>query len=145
MKVSDKGLEIIKEFEGLSLKAYPDPATGGRPWTIGYGHTEGVTPSDTCTQEEADKWLREDCSVAEECIEAYVDVELTQNQYDALISFIFNLGCGNFKSSTLLRLLNQGLYDAAAKQFKRWDKAAGVRLAGLTRRRGMEANLFMEA
>ena len=143
--ISDKGIALIQEFEGLRLEAYPDPGTGGEPWTIGIGHTGGVKQGDTCTAEEADAWLREDCTDAELCIDDHVDVALTQNQRDALISFVFNLGCPNFRSSTLLKLLNAGNYNAAAQQFQRWDRAAGREMAGLLRRRKAEAELFMEA
>ena len=143
MKVSDNGLKLICQFEGLRLEAYPDPATGGKPWTIGFGHTEGVKEGDTCTEEEAYDWLREDCEDAEHCIDDFVEVELNQNQFDALVSFIFNLGCGNFKNSTLLRLINSGQFNAAAQQFLRWNKAQGQVMAGLTARREMEAKLFL--
>lgn len=145
MKVSPRGIDLVKSFESLQLKAYPDPATGGKPWTIGYGHTEGVKQGDTCTEAEADAWLLEDCSVAEEAINDWVDVELTQNQYDALVSLTINIGIGNFKSSTLLKLVNLGQIGAAAKQFGRWNKAAKRVMAGLTKRRTAEASLFLEA
>ena len=143
--ISDRGLELIAQFEGLRLKAYPDPATGGEPWTIGVGHTGGVKPGDTCTEAEAMAWLREDCAEAEAAVDRYIDVEINQNQRDALISFIFNLGAGNFKSSTLLNLVNAGNFQAAAQQFLRWNKAAGKVMAGLTHRRIAEADLFLEA
>jgi lysozyme len=142
--ISDRGLDLIKGFESLSLTAYPDPGTGGDPWTIGYGHTGGVQPGDTCTDAEATDWLRADCGSAEQCIDAHIDVEVNQNQRDALISFIFNVGCGNFKGSTLSKLINAGNFEAAAGQFGRWNKAAGRVLAGLTRRRAAEAELFSE-
>lgn len=145
MKVSDKGLALIESFEGCKLQAYPDPGSGGEPYTIGIGHTGGVMPDDTCTEQEALDWLRDDCSVAEEAINDWVDVELTQNAFDSLVSLVFNIGTGNFKSSTLLKLINSGQMDAAAKQFSRWDRAAGREMAGLSRRRNAEASLFMEA
>lgn len=141
--ISDKGLALIIRFEGMKLEAYPDPATGGEPWTIGVGHTGGVKPGDTCTEEQALEWLREDCIEAENCIDAWVETDLSQNQRDALISWIFNLGCGNFRNSTLLRLLNAGNYDAAAQQFKRWNKAAGKEMPGLVARREMETKVFL--
>lgn len=141
--ISDKGIAMIIRFEGMKLEAYPDPGTGGAPWTIGVGHTGGVKEGDTCTEDQAIDWLREDCQDAESCLDDHCDVELTQNQRDALISFIFNLGCGNFKSSTLLKLLNAGNYDAAAQQFMRWTHAAGRELAGLKTRRELEAKFFL--
>ena len=142
--ISARGQALIVQFEGLKLEAYPDPASGGDPWTIGAGHTRGVHEGDTCTELEAMDWLREDCQDAEQCIDDNVEVPLTQNQRDALISFIFNLGCGNFRSSALLKLLNMANYDAAGKQFQRWSKAAGKEMAGLKRRRLAEAALFSE-
>lgn len=142
--VSDKGVAFIASFEGLRLSAYPDPATGAEPITIGYGHTGGVLLGDTCTEEEALAWLKQDCATAEECIADHVDVDLNQNQYDALVSFIFNCGCGNFRASTMLKLINSGQMDAASKQFGRWNKGNGKVMAGLTRRREAEAELFEE-
>lgn len=142
--ISDSGLRLIVQFEGIKTRAYPDPATGGEPWTIGVGHTGGVKPGDVCTDEEAMDWLREDCAEAEKTIDELVEVELTQAQRDALISFVFNVGAGNFKASTLLRLINAGNMEAASKQFMRWDKAAGRVMAGLTKRRAAESQLFSE-
>lgn len=143
--ISDHGLALIKQFEGCKLAAYPDPATGGEPWTIGIGHTGGVKPGDTCTEDEAMDWLRDDCRRAEDAINELVEPELTQNQRDALISFIYNVGVGNFKNSTMLKLLNANNMDAAAQQFKRWANAAGHPMAGLLARREAEAGLFQEA
>ena len=137
-------MELIKHHEGLRLTAYPDPATGGDPWTIGYGHTRGVKQGDTCTWEQAESYLEDDLQlICYDCIEKYVDVELTQNQFDALCSWIFNLGCANFKNSTLLTLLNHGKYEEAARQFGRWNKANGTVMAGLTKRRESERDLFL--
>lgn len=144
MKTSDAGLEFIAQREGLRLYAYPDPATGGAPWTIGHGHTGAeVSPSTVITPEQARMLLEEDCEKAEQCIEHHVTVPLNQNQFDACVSFIFNLGCGNFTASTLLKLLNAGNYQAAAAQFCRWDKANGQVMAGLTARRRAESDLFL--
>lgn len=140
--IGPDGLALIREFEGLELKAYPDPATGGAPWTIGYGHTKGVREGDTCTPEEADEWLLEDVAEAETCIENCVDVELTQGEYDALCSFIFNLGCRTFRNSSVLRYLNQGNRKMAVEYILKYDKAAGRQMDGLTRRRKAEAELF---
>lgn len=140
--ISTKGIALIIKFEGMSLEAYPDPATGGEPYTIGVGRAHGVKPGDTCTEEQALEWLREDCMEAEACIEANVDVELTENQRDALISWIFNLGCGNFRNSTLLKLINAGNLDAVPAQMRRWNKAGGKEMPGLVTRREMEAKVF---
>lgn len=143
MKTSDAGLAAIRGHEGSRLTAYPDPGTGGEPWTIGIGHTGGVKEGDTITEEEEMELLRSDVCAAEQCVDESVEVVLTQNQFDALVSFVFNVGCNAFKNSTLLRLLNQGNYDGAAQQFGRWNKAAGNVMAGLTRRRHDEATLFL--
>lgn len=142
MKISDSGLNLIKEHEGLRLTAYPDPGTGGEPWTIGYGHTGNVLPGQTITQEEADYFLRNDVSWAEDCINESVDVALTQGQFDSLVSLVYNIGCKAFKGSTLLNILNTGNYSAASQQFGRWNKSGGSVLAGLTKRRKAEAELF---
>lgn len=142
MKISDRGLQLIRISEGLKLIAYPDPGTGAEPWTIGVGHTKGVRRGDVCTESEAMAWLREDCAEAEACVETWVEPDLAQHQFDALVSFVFNLGCGNFKGSTLLKLINAGNFGAAKAQFKKWNKAAGRVLAGLTTRRLAEAEMF---
>ena len=142
MKISDLGLTLIKAHEGLRLKAYPDPGTGGDPWTIGYGHTKDVKPGDEIDEETATQFLRDDVAWVEDCVNENVTVTLTQNQFDALCSLVFNIGCNAFKNSTLCRLLNGSNYDGARQQFQRWNKAAGRELAGLTRRRKEEAELF---
>lgn len=143
MNIGEAGLTLIKSFEGLRLESYPDPATGGRPWTLGYGHTKNVSPGMSVTEEEATEWLRDDMDIAEKCINNSVKGVITQNQFDALCSLIFNIGCGNFRSSTLLRKLNEGEDIAAGDEFLRWDKAAGKKMAGLTRRREAERALFL--
>lgn len=142
MQTSERGIEFIAEHEGLSLVAYPDPATGGEPWTLGHGRAHGVKPGDTCTAEQALEWLREDVREAEQAIERLVTVELTQGQFDALVSFVFNLGAGNFGGSTLLKRINMGDFAGAADEFSRWNRAAGRVMAGLTKRRHAEAALF---
>ena len=139
MNIGERGLALIREFEGVRLAAYLDSV--GVP-TIGYGHTKGVQMGDTCSQEQADQWLKEDCADAEDCVNSAVSVPLTQCEFDALVSFVFNLGCGAFRKSTLLRKLLDSDYDGAAIEFRKWDKAGGQVLAGLTRRRAAEARLF---
>ena len=141
MKISPSGIALIKEYEGLRLSAYLCPA--GIP-TIGYGSTKGVKMGETITEKEAESLLIADIErICEPCLEVNVDVDLTQGQYDALSSFIFNLGCGAFKGSTLCKLLNAGNYDGAAKQFGRWTKANGKELPGLVKRRAAETALFL--
>lgn len=143
MKCSEEGLELIRKFEGCKLAAYPDPGTGGDPWTIGIGHTHGVKPGDTCTEGQAMDWLRVDIGTAERCVNQSVRGVLTQNQYDALCSFVFNLGCGALRNSNLLRCINQGNDVQAATEFLKWDHAGGHVMAGLTKRRQAESELFM--
>ena len=142
--ISPKGISLIVQFESLKTRAYPDPKSGGEPWTIGCGHTDGVKPGDVCTDEEALDWLREDCADAELCIEAHIEVPLNQNQRDALISFVYNLGCEKVKNSTLFHLINSGQYAAAAQQFLRWVSPGSAVEKGLLRRRTAEMKLFME-
>ncbi|TAJ97005.1 MAG: lysozyme [Reyranella sp.] len=146
MVTLDRGIALIKEFEGLELEAYPDPGNKvtGEPWTIGYGHTHGVRQGDTCTEEQATEWLREDLKATEGAIKHLVDVMITQNQFDALASFVFNIGATQFGNSTLLRLLNKWDYEGAAEQFKRWNRGADGVLPGLVRRRAAERALFVE-
>lgn len=142
---SDKGLDLIKVSEGFEAEAYPDPGNRvtGEPWTIGYGHTRGVRRGDTCTDAQATDWLREDLQAAEDAVRHMVDVPLTQMQFDALASFVFNVGPSAFGSSTLLRLLNAGDAAGAAEQFKRWNRGADGVLPGLVARRAAERDLFL--
>lgn len=143
MKTSERGLEFIKEHEGLVLEAYPDPATGGEPWTIGVGHTgSDVHEGLVITEERAMELLRRDVEEAERCIERNVRVPLTQPEFDSLVSWIFNLGCGNFRGSTMLKKLNDSDYDGAAAEIPKWNRAAGKVMAGLTKRRAAERELF---
>lgn len=141
MKISPDGLEFIRQAEGCRLTAYQDSVG---VWTIGVGHTKDVQPGQTITQAEADALLEADLEDVYPCIAASVKVQLSQGQFDALCSFIFNLGCGSFKGSTLLNLLNKGDYAGAAAQFGRWTHAGSQVLAGLTKRRAGEAEMFSE-
>ncbi|QOZ81965.1 MULTISPECIES: lysozyme [Chromobacterium] len=142
MNISANGIKLIQQFEGLRLKAYQD-AVG--VWTIGYGHTgPDVTPGLVITQAQADALLARDLSRFETGVTRLVQVPLNQNQFDALVSFSYNLGLGSLQNSTLLRLLNQRDYAGAAAQFPRWNKAGGKVLPGLTRRRAAEQALFLQ-
>ncbi|PWC10676.1 lysozyme [Brenneria roseae subsp. americana] len=143
MKISANGISLIKRFEGCKLTAYPDPGTGGKPWTIGYGHTLGVQPGDVITQPQAEQFLRDDLASVYLNIDTNVKTALTQGQFDALCSFIFNLGAGNFVKSTLLKKLNAGDTAGAADEFLKWNRAGGRILPGLTRRRAAERDLFL--
>lgn len=140
----DIATEEIKRHEGCKLTAYPDPGTGGDPWTVGYGATgPDIHEGTVWTQEEADSDLAKRLNTLGERVDSVVKVEINDNQKAALCSFAYNVGMGNLKSSTLLRLLNEGNYDGAAEQFKEWNKAAGRVLQGLVTRRQAEAELFL--
>lgn len=141
MIYSKDGLDLTKQFEGCRLTAYQD-STG--VWTVGYGHTQGVYAGQTITLEQAEDFLIADVLWAQRVVNIFVTVPLLQAEFDALVDFTFNLGSGNFLKSTLLKLLNQGNYSAAANEFERWDKAGGVVVAGLLRRREAEAEEFMK-
>nr|WP_145550345.1 lysozyme [Variovorax boronicumulans] len=143
MKTSAYVREQIAKHEGLRLVAYPDPGTGGEPWTIGVGHAGGVKKGDKITHEQAMRLLADDLATAEAAVSGAVRVALNQNQLDALVSLVFNIGADAFRSSTLLRLLNMGDYRGAADQFPRWTRASGEILPGLKRRRDEERALFL--
>lgn len=143
MKTGAKGRELIKSFESLKLKAYPDPATGGKPWTIGWGHTKGVKPGDQITQVQAETFLAEDLSVFEAAVSTAIKRPMTQNQFDAMVSLAFNIGGANFASSTLVKKFNAGDVSGSADEFLRWNRANGKVMNGLTRRRTAERELFL--
>lgn len=142
MNISEAGLNLIKKHEGLKLEAYQDSVG---VWTIGFGSTKGVKEGMVITPFEAEERLKGDVHEAEKCVDHLVSVPLTQNEFDALCSFAFNLGCGALRGSTLLRKLNNSDYDGASAEFKKWDHAGGKVLAGLTKRRADEADLFEQA
>ncbi|EKW0743268.1 lysozyme [Citrobacter freundii] len=148
MQTSEKGIKNIKDFEGCSLTAYPDPGTGGAPWTIGYGWTHPVDgkpikPGMTIKQETADRLLKTGLVSYENDVLKMAKVKLTQGQFDALVSFAYNVGSRALSTSTLLRKLNDGDVMGAADEFLRWNKAGGKVLNGLTRRREAERALFL--
>ena len=138
-QINNAGLAIIKQFEGCELKAYKCPAG---VWTIGYGSTGAhVTPGLKITQERAEELLMQDLVRFEKGVSDLVKVELTDNQFSALVSLAFNIGLKNFGGSTLVRLLNKADYDGAASNFKKWIYAAGQRMRGLLKRREAERAL----
>lgn len=139
MKISQKGIEFIEKLEGVRFEAYKD---SGGIWTIGAGHTGGVKEGDVATPEQVDQWLEEDLHGAETAINAYVKSPLNQNQFDALVSLVFNIGAGNFHNSTVLRLLNLHDYLGAGNAFLMWNKVNGKEITGLTSRRYAERTLF---
>lgn len=143
MKLSTRGIDLIKRFEGYSSKAYPDPATGGAPWTIGYGTTNGVKPGMVITAEKAEKMLRDDVAKFESGVSSLVTAPTTQGQFDAMVSLAYNIGLGNFGKSTLLKKHNARCYTCAADQFRVWNRANGKVMNGLTKRRAAERQVYM--
>lgn len=142
MKHSEKATSLVMEFEGFSAVAYQD---GNDIWTIGFGHTGGVHPHDTCTLLQAQQWLDADLLVADDAIARLVAVPITQNQWDALTSFVYNIGQGNFSHSTAHTRINQGDLTGACEAIGMWNKVAHEVSAGLNRRRQAEQKLFSEA
>jgi len=137
------GIPLIKKSEGCRLKAYPDPATGGKPWTIAYGRTLNVKPGDTCTQEQADAWLIEEYDRFERNVLALIaGAKTTPNQLGAMVCLSYNIGLGNFAKSSVLANHRVGRYANAAAAFLMWDKAAGHVMAGLVTRRHAESALY---
>ncbi len=151
-QINEAGLKLIKDFEECRLEAFKPTPTD--PWTIGWGHTDGVKEGDTCTQAAADDLLLQDLDDAERIVVCYVTQQLTDNQFAALVSFVYNVGPGvpgrkdgfvhliGGGPSSLLRYLNRGEYDLAADEFPKWDRAGGRELPGLKRRRLAEQALF---
>jgi GH24 family phage-related lysozyme (muramidase) len=144
MRTSPAGVELIKSFEGLALEAYPDPGTGGDPWTIGYGHTgPEVKPGLTVDIEQAESLLNEDLKKFEEAVERLITVEINQNEFDALVSFAYNCGRFALEDSTLRRRLNAG--EAKCPVFKeelpKWVNGGNGPMPGLVRRREAEVEL----
>ncbi len=141
--INAAGLEIIKRNEGLRLTSYPDPATGGDPWTVGYGHTgNDVTPGMQITEAYAEELLGKDLDKFETGVNDLIEAA-TDNQFSAMVSLTYNIGLGNFEKSSVLKLHNAGEYPAAANAFLMWNKAAGRVFAGLDRRRHEERTLYL--
>lgn len=143
MKLSQRGIDLIKQFEGYSSMAYPDPATGGAPWTIGYGTTKGVKPGMVITAQQAEKMLRDDVAKFESGVSSLITAPTTQGQFDAMVSLAYNIGLGNFGKSTLLKKHNARCYTCAADQFRVWNRANGKVMNGLTKRRAAERQVYM--
>lgn len=139
MEYSKSCLALIESFESCRTVAYRD--TGG-VWTIGYGHTYNVHEGDSMSVAEAERWLIFDIGYTVAFLNRVIRVPLTQEQFDALVDFVFNVGVGNFSESRLLQFLNVGNFAKAADEFSRWDKVGGAVVAGLLRRREAEKELF---
>jgi lysozyme len=140
LSVSSAGIDMIKKFEGFRAKAYRDVAG---IITIGYGTTKGVKWGDVVTKEEAEKLMRSDIAIFSDGVRKAVNVDITQAQFDALVSFAYNVGLGAFNRSTMLKKLNNGDYDGAASELLRWNRAGGRVVAGLKRRREAEKAMFL--
>jgi lysozyme len=169
MRLGPKGAALVKSFETLELEAYPDPGSPlgracaarglpmrdyrkvdgwenlfGGPWTIGWGHTgKDVHPGLVWTEQQAEEAFIKDTDSALKGVNAVLTVKLSQEQFDAVASLVFNIGAGAFARSTILRLLNQRRFLEAAEQFPRWNKSQGQVLNGLVRRRAAERELFL--
>ena len=139
MKLSNRGKSLIKKYEGLRLTAYKCPAG---VWTIGYGHTAGVFAGQKISERQADEFFDNDIKQFEDAVNSLVKVPLKQGQFDALVSFVYNVGKTAFANSTLLRMLNSGNYSVAGEQISRWVFAGGKKLQGLVKRREEEKELF---
>ena len=144
MKTSGNGVALMHHYEGCELKAYPDPASGGDPWTIGYGCTGPEVRRGACiTQDEADAMFAKRLSREfEPGVVSALSRPANQGEFDAMVCLAFNIGVANFRSSTLVRKFNAGDTQGAADQFLRWDRAAGQSMKGLRRRRAAERALF---
>lgn len=141
--INQAGIDLIKHFEGLRLTAYPDPGTKGEPYTIGYGHTGKVKPTDKITEDQAEQLLKQDLARFVDGVNNLVTYKISDNAFAALVVFAYNVGLSNFKSSTLLLRVNLGKASDAASEFGKWNKAAGNILPGLVKRRKAEADLFI--
>lgn len=145
MKISQKGIDLIKEFEGFSAKMYKDAV--GLP-TIGYGtlidtKEENYLKTKIITKQEAEQLLRKDVEIFESSVNKMITSKINQNQYDAIVCFVYNLGANNFRKSTLLKKININPNDKTIRdEFMKWNKAGGMILKGLTRRRKAEADLY---
>lgn len=140
MRCNESGLEIIRTFEGLRLKAYRCPAG---VLTIGYGHTGNVYEGQECTREDAEQWLREDAAIAAQGVKSLFSAPLTSDQFSALCSFVFNVGSHILQKSTIRKKINSLQYLSAADEFPRWNKSRGKVLPGLIARREAERALFL--
>ena len=141
MQTSSKGIELIKRHEGLRLTAYQCPAG---IWTIGYGHTRDVEPEQRITAEQAAALLKIDLKEYERAVTDNVHIPLSQLQFDALVSFCFNVGVVYFRESTMLKRINEEKHEEAMIALKWWDKAAGKPLKGLKRRRNEEVEMYLK-
>lgn len=150
MQINNETIKLIQSFEGLELNAYPDPGSGGDPWTIGYGTTiypngKKVKKGDTITQQQATEYFMQDILKFSNKVLPLLMQTLTDNQFGALLSFAYNVGIQNLKISTLLKKVNINPQDVSiTREFNKWVKASGKVLPGLVRRRAEEAKLYFK-
>lgn len=141
MRISQKGLDLLKSCEGLRLRAYQD---SGGIWTIGYGTTSNVKSGDIISKDQAESLLRQDLEKFEDSVSLnVVNHKITQSQFDALVLFSYNVGSSALKSSTLLKKVNSGDIKGASTEFLKWNKVNGKEIVGLTNRRKKEQELFL--
>lgn len=140
VSINQAGIDLIKSFEQCRLTSYED---GAGIWTLGWGHTRGITANMTCTQAQADQWFLEDIQETQKILSGLVPSTITANQFSACVSLAYNIGTGHFASSTLLKKLRGHDIAGAADQFLVWDKVAGAHSPGLQRRRQAERQLFI--
>jgi len=136
---SGTGMALTENAEGVRLTSYQD---SGGIWTLGFGHTAGITEGMNCTMEQAYEWLQEDTQSSADAVNRLVNIQLDQNEFDALVDFVYNLGVGSFSSSTMLKLINQGNLHDAALEFQKWDHCGGKVVQGLLNRRIAEQKEF---
>ena len=149
MKTGPEGIALIKKYEGLRLSSYPDPATGGEPWTIGYGTTSTagvgkIKKGMSITEAQAESMLVRSLAAYELAVMHALSKPPTQHQFDALVSFAYNVGSTNMARSSVVKYLNVGMVEKAAGALMFWNKAASRTMPGLTRRRAAERELFLK-
>jgi lysozyme len=144
MNLNQAGIELIKNAEGCCLDSYPDPGTGDKPWTIGWGSTgPDIGPDMRWSQQECDARLVKDLNDTADHVRSLLKATISDNKFSALVSFAYNVGVHNLAGSSLLRLINAGNSSLAANEFIKWNHAAGKVLPGLTKRREAEKELFL--
>lgn len=144
MRLNQSGINLIKSFEKCKLEAYPDPITGGIPWTIGWGATgKNIKQGTVWTQAQADNDLVKRLNALCKQLQSLIKVDLTDDQFSAIVSLVYNIGIGNFDKSTIHKLLNAGGINSVSCEFEKWDKVKGVEVEGLKTRRLAEKALFL--
>jgi lysozyme len=141
-QINQDGRNLIQSFEGYKSVAYPDPGTGDKPWTIGFGHTSGVTKGMSCNASQGQRWFTEDTAWAEDTVSSCVNVDLSDNEFASLVSFTFNVGANAFRQSSIVKAVNTRQFSKVPSLLLEYDHSAGKVLPGLLRRRQAEAALW---